>query len=1315
MKDLEESRYPATTLLKEALCRTFLAKYFYFGFKVSNCEGSASLADVFSTAATSVYSQLSQLDKNENFDNTHTLAYQMLPGSESVYATVTDHMRLLVKQLRAGACTEINSTLHFCDKSIINKTTDKMTPKTYGCKFAQSMVDSYSHPTLSVSHGQESLLFSFEINQSVNQTKSAHEITTDSLHEKSHASVHQTKHASGFKQISSETVEEFHDSHITEEQVDSLTEDFDAVTFEDENDFQSSIYNYQSLIDNNNGGILEHGELLSQRQIDQSLSDLPVTQRLVFDSQTDLDELTCTRIDRELKKREISKISEVPLSQSQHTCGFQNTTNNDTDELNLPDDTVCLDNHVIEHSEMDAVQRKLNNLETGFDQSVEENQSGCHLDQDGYSIDHKKHITASTEHLDCIEELVMPESEDINAFFDSDHSWDDDLLDEFVTNVNESPGKMGDQQNLDRKELIEENSQLKDRLFKKSIHDTRETNCLAECLSASIDDENKVGPKSLNEIKAEHDQLPESEDLDAFLKSDFSWASFGDDIAAGIHRKSESTQLHKHGPVSVENRTNLARKFDKNAESGNNSGFYRNVSCVKNMNMSHRKGSYISNSNTEDLESFFNNITDEEESRRKGSESVVKKGQCFTNMKTSNETLSAGRERVSVRTIRRSQFESVGKSKYIQTEKQQLGKKKCLELVSVNKLKDEEELAEVKDDTKDSDVKLRNNATHESDSLYSTFDGSSLDSELDHFMKGVSETTSGRTKMKSIDCKDCQSIYNENIQETNSNKDVLDPVIHSPNQTESFKEVPMLSQVLLKPEEMSREENSDIVESVHETPLHEGITASEENMAIQCDSPCQMRDLCSQDIFNSYVECNESGADDQDQCIILESQDFSPLETINEKISEDKSKITTRRVQFDSRLHSVRSCELMDVKMKLNKQSPVDCLLVMSPRKPCLRPASTLTTSVVNFNITNKLNNQNKPTSKNLENTNFSENYVNTATCVSGCCTNVSHDAVNYSTGSMSGTCVGNSFNCSQDLFSTSADLFMSPYSGSSENMERRTVEQNENHVDSLVNDSCSDLFTTFNSSPLQTYEVTYLTPITKENRMCENTFAISNDNMKLFDCSKPKYIISINGNNSEVEPTPRVSPVTCVKVMDTKLINQQDNSDIDGDTVKGEYRSAIKSCFHSYKTNNSIGTCTPDIFGDSFQETDKRPCFLLNKRKVIKPLAVNTPDSNFSKGSKSINKTHKIDNLLGTKLVRRDSSSCDNKCVKTMSFCNHSWLVVGDKQPTYAALEKNLLDTSGDLFDDSLVHSQPLEHPVCDSVKPVPNNPYLLCKKLFF
>ena len=88
-------------MLFEALLQTFHGKYFYFGFKLSGTSHSqaATLKDVLTY--TSDESQTSSQFEN-NFEKSHTLVYQILPTAASSLVTVTDRMRQAVSALKHG-------------------------------------------------------------------------------------------------------------------------------------------------------------------------------------------------------------------------------------------------------------------------------------------------------------------------------------------------------------------------------------------------------------------------------------------------------------------------------------------------------------------------------------------------------------------------------------------------------------------------------------------------------------------------------------------------------------------------------------------------------------------------------------------------------------------------------------------------------------------------------------------------------------------------------------------------------------------------------------------------------------------------------------------------------------------------------------------------------------------------------------------------------------------------------------------------------------------------------------------------------------
>ena len=134
-------------MLLEALIYTFSGKYFYFGFKTNELNTNVpALKDVLNTTSNESQSQ-SQLDRN--FDNYHTLAYQILPSDSTKLVTVTDHMRHVVHLFRYGY-PQSHTSLG-CDPSKVFRSCDSSDIST------NSAITSYINNS-----NQQSVLFSFE-------------------------------------------------------------------------------------------------------------------------------------------------------------------------------------------------------------------------------------------------------------------------------------------------------------------------------------------------------------------------------------------------------------------------------------------------------------------------------------------------------------------------------------------------------------------------------------------------------------------------------------------------------------------------------------------------------------------------------------------------------------------------------------------------------------------------------------------------------------------------------------------------------------------------------------------------------------------------------------------------------------------------------------------------------------------------------------------------------------------------------------------------------------------------------------------------
>lgn len=149
LDDLEKSGYPAESMLLEALLHTFQGKYFYFGFKLCGNYSSQSptLKDVLKPVSDegNTFSQL-----ESDFENSHTLAYQILPNSASKQVTVTDHMRQAVHLLKHGYTPFKTVCTRKPPRSLSKSSSSRSATL---CSFVNSYIDNSR---------QESVAFSFE-------------------------------------------------------------------------------------------------------------------------------------------------------------------------------------------------------------------------------------------------------------------------------------------------------------------------------------------------------------------------------------------------------------------------------------------------------------------------------------------------------------------------------------------------------------------------------------------------------------------------------------------------------------------------------------------------------------------------------------------------------------------------------------------------------------------------------------------------------------------------------------------------------------------------------------------------------------------------------------------------------------------------------------------------------------------------------------------------------------------------------------------------------------------------------------------------
>lgn len=404
-------------MLSEALLKTFLGKYFYFGFKLTgstNVEESPSLRHVLKSD-NSQYG--SQLDYSSNFENSHTLAYQMLACSDAVSATVTDHMRLSVKLLRNHNQSEHIKTPHLKEKvnnqsaviteNLSASSLSRMTPGSLGsCKTVSSDLD------------QESVMFSFET--SLDQTCSPQEIdkgTESMITGRSINLAIKTLHDISFVKPQADVEKEhflatnvINDAHSLDWRscvsLDTFNEDAvdSSITV---NDGHNKVHSLLTEFDMRNQSSKNACPFSKDyaSMFGNIFSQIPVTTKLELDNLSETVtgvSNTSRRIDEELKRRELILSWKTTCSSHVDGSGM------------IPH---CIENRreakVVRTSTTVAILEGSSTMncngEHGF--MINEMTKTCDKVLD---IDFERRPAGN-----IISELNMPESEDLNAFFDS--------------------------------------------------------------------------------------------------------------------------------------------------------------------------------------------------------------------------------------------------------------------------------------------------------------------------------------------------------------------------------------------------------------------------------------------------------------------------------------------------------------------------------------------------------------------------------------------------------------------------------------------------------------------------------------------------------------------------------------------------------------------------------------------------------------------------------------------------------------------------------------------------------------------------------
>ncbi|KAL4230077.1 hypothetical protein ACF0H5_010462 [Mactra antiquata] len=383
--------YPGKSMLSEALHYTFLGKYFYFGFKVIGvCTDNSStcLKDVLNLDTSLVSSQL---DCTSNFDNCHTLAHQMLACSDDNFASVTYYMRILVKTLRTGSKSGDKTPGKLCD---IQDGSNHSSVGGKGCNETLNSKSLTESPGIEL--GLSSVCFSFENSNSITGSASKLE-HSKSLIYKSTSS--KNVHSSSVKvnQSSMKETTSFSADHVESPAVNSYTS-----TSNDCGDRYSEHYDhhydeYTSMLDT-----------LSHLNIPQNgtavCADHHVSQKFLFNSPNKSScSNTSKKIDRELFRREILNSVNQTGGQlaffSERSLLHQNTINSTRNDCNY---TIGS-----KKAELEKNHTLGNVSETGFP----ENRT---------AVDYFPLPCTSILKNQLAEEVAMPDSEDLNAFFDSE-------------------------------------------------------------------------------------------------------------------------------------------------------------------------------------------------------------------------------------------------------------------------------------------------------------------------------------------------------------------------------------------------------------------------------------------------------------------------------------------------------------------------------------------------------------------------------------------------------------------------------------------------------------------------------------------------------------------------------------------------------------------------------------------------------------------------------------------------------------------------------------------------------------------------------
>lgn len=1228
----------------------------------------------------------------------------MLAGIDGIYATVTDHMRLLVKQLRTdhNACV-VTSTSHSDSQGNVNN-------KDISGKFAERTFESYRsiNKTGSFSFEQDSVQFSFET-----KCSNRSNLCNTSEQMKFYENVNKVKTEESF--CSKPYVDKkFHESNV---------EDFEAITFDEETDCDS-------LIDFGTKREIETGDW-NKLQSDTSLSDLPVTQKLIFDSQYEHNlSTTCSRIDKELRKREESKIQHTLLFQDRWPSqkllsqkGRQNlTATRDSVSLIQAIPSVILENNV-EKSESPvlclqnetsrkfvSLDRQLNYFKNTQDSKLKtlavlsnlkfdndglqnlafkEKQSDMFSDTEIVSILTPEKLTVDNPKL--TEELIMPESEDLNAFFDTQDSWEGLSLaglqlantDHKVSNLNSQTLNVQTLQNGNCEEeslYMKKSIELGDKCVDEELEHildlkqlgrcvtsfkdiTVSSNCLAgeaKCIKqwSKTESQLSVYRAAINLVTCQ----PTSVSTAICDTSNiYGNCELLDELVPNIPEKQEMASC-QWGAHLTEN----------SHHHGNFMADTNEMECTEPLNVMspENHGGSGNYEEEQDLESFFNNITDEIDNiETAGAGRYCKTGQ--------------GRENLQNGTCEKFSLSSIPQPKdSLECDRIDIHGFTKPDRKSGSNLKEliSGELEKLEDHVhKPVNKYTKTDDTHESDSVYSTFHSSDFDTDLEDLLKDIPNERENSVENKTTDCEVCNSLPT-----LTEDQHVLDMVTYSPDLSRGepgkVKKVPLLSKVLLKPLFRQVKQNDTFHEAACSSPVqgskvlnrtgNENIQMKSNKVSVSSadenNDDINVNHKDSQSLQGSFTDTKctsatnvEFEAGNLDECVVLDSQELPLMVKDNKNADVRKVDISkdfrVRRVQFDSKLLSIRSCELMDIRMKLNKDSPVPCIRRTSPQKTCLKKHQEIDHSA-----------------KHLE----CKSYTGLENIDISCSNAIQSDIFDTEVYSDS---PGTDF--SKDLFESFSTQRQSQELGCGDGFKMDSQrEGNMSQIRQWADSSCSDLFTTFPGTPDSFKIYSGSTNGADESRLELKQSGVTGMVVLAKDKSETM-------GNGAIRTTGLSSHVT------------------DQQSTKSMGESMTESKAFCQLSDSS----SHDLFANSFVESENKPsvsqCRNVN-RQALSTLVLNTPSERFCSG-KFVRIEHK-NKYTCFKM------ECEERCESNNSVHKRHILT-----PCKSELSKeNAMNVSADLFEDTPEFAT--SKPICDtsiSHKSVPNNlsTKMFCKKLYF